>query len=105
MDSYGLNSHTMARDTAFALMDQPGGPPAVLPPAGGEVQEMIEMLIAMSNMMRFLMTDVVTGEMCERAEFLIKTFLSRVHKVNKALLDHLLDYVPIWIKHPILWGF
>jgi hypothetical protein len=58
----------------------------------------------MSNMIRFLMTDVVTDEKCERAEVLIKTFLSRVHRVNKALHDHLLDYVPIWIKKSNFMG-
>jgi hypothetical protein len=43
-------------------MDQPAGPPPVLPPAGGDVQDIIEMSIAMSNMKHFFMIDVVTDE-------------------------------------------
>jgi hypothetical protein len=79
-------------------MDRVEGPPDMFPPHYAKLSDVINLIIAMSDMIRLLMMDHVTKEMYARAEVLVKLFLSRVDVMDYDMFHHLGKYVPMWIK-------
>jgi hypothetical protein len=93
------------RERVYHLMDRVEGPPAIRPPLYAKLSDVINLVIEMMDMICLLMMDNVTGEMCVRAEVLVKLFLSRVDVVEYGMFHHLGKYVPMWIKNQTSWEF
>jgi hypothetical protein len=88
----------------YHLTDHVESPPSIRPPLYAKLSDVINLLISMSDMVRLLMTDHVTEEMCVCAEALVKLFLSRVDVVDYDMFHDLGKYVPMWIKKSNLIG-
>jgi hypothetical protein len=83
------------REKFCGLMDRAQGAPPILPPVGGRLRDIIDLSIALSDMIRLLMTQVVTEEKCVRAEVPLKLFLSRLDRVDISLHSHLDKFIAL----------
>jgi hypothetical protein len=60
-------------------MDRVEGPSSIQPPLYEKFSDIVNPISAMYDVMRFLMTNHVTEEMCEPAEVLVTLVLYHVH--------------------------
>jgi hypothetical protein len=92
------------KEKVYGLMDRAQGAPPIQLPVGGRLSDIINLIIALSDMIGLLMTEVVTEEKCVRAEVLLKLFLSRLDRVDVSLYSHLDKFVLLWIKKSNFMG-
>jgi hypothetical protein len=83
------------KDLVHKLMNQVGSPPPILPPAGGTLLEMMEMLSALNTMISVIMVTEVTDKEVNTADFYIKYFLSCYAKMDRELYPT--QAKPTWI--------
>jgi len=77
------------------LFQQPGGPPPVLPPLGGNVKVVHEMLVALKAMVSHVMAKEFSETNIDELDYHIKFFLNKFEQFDKGMRGH--EDKPTWL--------
>ena len=83
------------RNIVKQYMNDPNGPPNILPQLGGDFINVSNVLVSMMRLISFIMTEQVNEEICDKCDTCVKVYLSMVNKFDKELNSDDNKYKPI----------
>ena len=81
-DQYSIGTASQLKNQVKMLINQPGGPPPIVIPKGGHVNNAINLIRIMAAMISLIMTDYTSPSLIVPVEHSIKLFLSLTHRLE-----------------------